>query len=240
MAYWQDKSVITLWIWVGISIVTFFGIGMFLLLKNYFKQLKINEIEAKERSLYIQEQERSRIAGELHDNVVSQLNLIRLSNLQQEDRKILDEYIKTSMKAVRTLSHEMAPPHLKIIPLEDLMQEYVYQYEKSIKIEFNSFSVREEEINEEVKLHLFRILQEVVTNCLKHANAACIGFMLRISANYVALLIKDNGKGFEKKNRMGAGLKNIDARVSRLKGKYRYNSMVNKGTTFMVVVPIER
>ena len=81
-------------------------------------------------------------------------------------------------------------------------------------------------------MQVTRVIQEVITNIIKHANATEIHFHLKQTENYMALRISDNGKGYDtEKNSKGLGTKNIETRVQYLKGVYKVKSELKKGTS---------
>nr|WP_315034182.1 ATP-binding protein [uncultured Chryseobacterium sp.] len=188
--------------------------------------------------MLLQEQDRERLAEELHDNIISQLNLIRL-NIKDKDSEELNRDLKKSMQLIRELSHNLTPPDLSEIDLTDLIADYLDQINKNIDIIFRHITV-EMPISNPVKLNLFRIVQELITNILKHAEATRVDVSLRISLNYLALTIEDNGRGFIISNHSGGiGLRNIQSRAQKIKVIYKLKTQPEKGTKFIACMAIQ-
>ncbi|MEJ5049789.1 ATP-binding protein [Chryseobacterium culicis] len=191
-----------------------------------------------ENMLLLQEQDRERLAEELHDNIISQLNLIRL-NLNDKKPEELNRDLKKSMQLIRELSHNLTPPDLDEIELEDLIADYLDQVNKSIEVIFRHITIRTP-ISNPVKLNLFRILQELMTNILKHAEATRVEVSLRISQNYLILTIEDNGRGFIVETHSGGiGLRNIQSRAQKIKAIYKLKTEPEKGTKFIACMAIQ-
>ncbi|MGH1518152.1 sensor histidine kinase [Chryseobacterium sp. JK1] len=194
--------------------------------------------EYRENILLLQEQDRERLAEELHDNIISQLNLIRL-NLHDKKPEELNRDLKRSMQLIRELSHNLTPPDLNEIDLTDLLADYLEQVNKNVEVIFRSITIGMP-ISNPVKLNLFRIVQELITNILKHAEATRIDVSLRISLNYLMLTIEDNGRGFIIENRSGGiGLRNIQSRAQKIKAIYKLKTQPEKGTKFIACMEIQ-
>ena len=173
----------------------------------------------------------------MHDNVVSELNLIRLSNLKHEDRQVLDQKIKNSMRSVRLLSHNMLPPELEHFDLTELIQNYLDEIPNEVNTNFFHSCFVNDTVPATTKLHLLRILQEVINNSLKHAKPTELRVSLRVSLGHLSLLVTDNGKGMSDNKKDGAGLKNIINRTQYLNGNSKFKSRIGKGTRFILIVP---
>ncbi len=130
------------------------------------------------------------------------------------------------------------PPLIEETPLEELLDKIVNGLEPNITIKTHKVVLGTSEIAANTKLQLLRIVQEVTTNILKHANANQIVFLLRITDNYIALKIEDNGIGFEISNSEGLGFKNIMARTQLLNGDYKFKSIPKIKTCFLLKVPL--
>ena len=250
MSNWEDQSVIVLWIWLGIAVLILITLFVVLLVMRYMKNLQKNKQKTVqlirktqtgylEKALYIQEMDRQRLAEELHDNVISQLNLIRL-NISTADLNDLNQDLKKSMRIIRELTHNLTPPDLDAIGLNGLITDYLEQVAQHIRVAYWDNKIIDTVASNEVKLNLFRIVQELVTNILKHANATKIDVSLRISLKYIILAVADNGCGFitGTANR-GIGLKNIEARTKLIQAVYKLKSTAKKGTTFIVCVAVK-
>lgn len=246
---WENQNQIVLWIWIGIGLFFLTTLFIALLVINYLKSIKKNkqkvsklvrntQKEYRENMLILQEQDRERLAEELHDNIISQLNLIRL-NINDKKPEELNRDLKKSMQLIRELSHNLTPPDLDEVELADLIADYLDQVNKNIEVIFSPMTIRTS-ISNPVKLNLFRIVQELITNILKHAGATRVEVSLRISLNYLILTIEDNGRGFTMENQSGGiGLRNIQSRAQKIKAIYKLKTQPEKGTKFIACMAIQ-
>ncbi|MDN3692071.1 ATP-binding protein [Chryseobacterium tructae] len=246
---WENQDQIVIWIWIGIGLFFLTTLLITLLVVNYLKSIQRNKQKVSqlvrntqkeywESMLLLQEQDRERLAEELHDNIISQLNLIRL-NLNDKKPEELSRDLKKSMQLIRELSHNLTPPDLNEIDLTDLIEDYLEQVNKNIEVIFRSITIGIP-ISNPVKLNLFRIVQELVTNILKHAEATRIDVSLRVSLNYVILTIEDNGRGFIMgKHSGGIGMRNIKSRAQKIKAIYKLKTQPEKGTKFIACMAIQ-
>lgn len=246
----EDQSIIVLWIWLGIAILFLITLFATLLVIKYMEHLKKNKKKTiqlvhktqtgyLEKTLDLQEKDRQRLAEELHDNIIAKLNLIRL-NIHNKDINDLNQDLKNSMQFIRELSHNLTPPDLAEIELSDLIADYLEQVNENISVAYWNNTITRNFISNEIKLNLFRILQELITNILKHANATKIDISLKISLKYLILKVEDNGCGFIVGNTSGGiGLRNIQSRVQLIKAVYKFKTRPEKGTKFIVCVTIK-
>ncbi|MDQ1854941.1 sensor histidine kinase [Chryseobacterium sp. WLY505] len=249
MGRWENQDQIVVWIWIGIGLFSLTTLFVTLLVISYLKSIRKNKKKVSrlvrnskneywENMLLLQEQDRERLAEELHDNIISQLNLIRL-NLNDKKPEDLNRDLKKSMQLIRELSHNLTPPDLEEVELVDLIADYLDQINKNIEVIFRHMTIRTP-ISNPVKLNLFRIIQELITNILKHAEASRVDVSLRISPNYLILTIEDNGRGFTVENQSaGIGLRNIRSRAQKIKAIYKLKTQPEKGTKFIACMALQ-
>ncbi len=213
--------------------------------KELFKQ----ELKTKNVLSLIkgQENERNRLAKELHDGLGGQLSGIKSiiqtinnDNLQEKTKQ-LDKHLSKSIKNLRNISHDLSTNFLKNKDFDVLIFQLVVQYfeNKNIKTEVSLFPrYKINTLSERYKLNIYRILQESFQNIIKHANANFV--LLNLSINdEINILIEDNGKGFNKgKIKKGIGLQNINDRLQSLKGTLYIDSKLNRGTTININIPM--
>ena len=234
-----------------------------LLIYNRYK-LKQKELFQKEinkqqelRSKAIieaEEKERMRIALELHDGVGQQLSAVKLNmSSLQSNLKLEDEHQKTmmqnaldliddSVKEVRSVSHSMMPNALLKSGLALAVREFLNRISHTdnlkIELDINGLNERLESTMETV---LFRVLQELVNNIIKHSQATVVNIQIIRHNDELTLMIEDNGIGFDLNKVMekGIGLKNIQSRIEYLNGNVNFDSRPEKGTTVSIEVPIK-
>jgi two-component system NarL family sensor kinase len=214
-----------------------------------FKQQEL----ATKAILEAEENERKRIAGDLHDGVgqlmsAAKMNLsameceIPFANEEQKKvyQKVLN-LVDESCKEVRTVSHNMMPNALVKAGLASAVREFINQIDvRVIKTDLYTEGLNER-IDSNVETVLYRVIQECVNNVIKHAAANYLDISLIKDADGIAVTIEDNGKGFNtshKNNFEGIGLKNIQTRIEYLKGTVEWNSAEGKGTLVAIHIPV--
>ncbi|KAF2517462.1 sensor histidine kinase [Flavobacterium salilacus subsp. salilacus] len=232
--------------------------GVVLLLFFYFSKKKIiqKELEKKDleleyqkellhATLLVQEEERQRIARDLHDDISSKLNVVSLNShllttpdlSEKEVAEITDNIVKLVAKALessRKIAHDLLPPVLEKFGLNAGIEELCFEYNSSkITIVNYENNVSFTEIIPEKQLHIFRIIQELINNSVRHGSASEITILFKEKDNVITCIYTDNGKGFdtkEIKSKKGLGMKNIESRIFFLKGEITIDSVINKGT----------
>lgn len=248
MAEWQNPQTIAIWLGIAILLVVVLIISIILFTKAYFKRIlheqqKLSnaKVEYQKKllndSIIIQERERNRIASDLHDDLISKLYVLKLSHHAKKPVKQLDKMLDHSITIARRISHDLCPPLMEELNLEELITDLACSIQNTLELKFSSQNTYIQKIPTEKKLQIFRISQEVINNILKHANATQLYLNLHISTKGLALMIKDNGTGFDTSQKTtGLGMKNIELRAQLLKGDYRFKSKKNMGSTFLLCI----
>jgi len=211
------------------------------------------EISAlNERLMNAQEQERIRIAGELHDGVMQEMSAVTMM-LGTAKRRIADNpdakatIDKVQQKLIRVgtdirqLSHDLHPPVLQQEGLPGAMHAYCEQFSASSGIPVACDADEgARDLSRGAALALFRIVQEALGNAAKHAAAKHITVHLTRSDGLVALTVSDDGVGFDRSRlgtTAGLGLITMRERAGQLNGKFEFESAPGRGTTITVVIP---
>jgi signal transduction histidine kinase/ligand-binding sensor domain-containing protein len=222
-------------------------------LRLHMVQKHEREISALNESLMkAQEQERIRIAGELHDGVMQQMLAVTMMLGTAKRRMTADANATTTIDKVqekliqmgtdiRQLSHDLHPPILQEAGLPEAIRNYCEQFSASsgvaVACDANE-SVRD--LSRGAALALFRIVQEALGNAAKHANATRITVALTRSADVVSLAVADDGAGFEPGRLAtsgGLGLIMMRERATQLNGTFDFESAPGRGTTIRVIIP---
>jgi signal transduction histidine kinase len=209
--------------------------------------------EQKLRSLGImdaEENERRRLARELHDGVGQLLSATRRkiqflqanegADVMSEPLRMLDE----SIKEVRDLSHSMMPPSLLNKDLRQAIQEFISRINSNKELEIQTEWVNTDnlKLDKTTTLMLYRSVQEIIGNALKHANASTINIEMVNHDTEVTLVIYDDGIGFDKFEKQdtntGLGLSNIQSRIAYIGGTLEINSAPGRGVTYVIEVPV--
>jgi PAS domain S-box-containing protein len=198
-----------------------------------------------------QEKERAEIGKELHDNVNQILSTAKLYlELAKTDTVQKDALIKrsadsifTAINEIRHISKALVPPSVKDLGLIESINDLVESLRMTtvLQVQFTHSGDFDNIINDKQKLMLFRIIQEQVSNVLKHAAATRIVIDLKLSGKLINLSIVDNGKGFELakvKFKKGVGLSNIESRAHLFNGEVEISTAPGKGCKLFIQVPI--
>lgn len=238
----QDKkNQILLFLVIILLVVLFTAI---FIRKTYKTNLKLQEaIKNKmliEKTFEAQENERTRIAKELHDGIVQDLTILKLNLTNNNYKEEIEPKLTKITKELREISCQMMPIALKelgLIPaLEDLFERSFTQ--KGIAFNFEAFLL-ENRLDEKIEVNIYRICQELINNSLKHANAKEINIILRQKNQLLTLIFEDNGQGFDiSKVKQGIGLTSLKDRLEAIHGQIEFDSTINKGTTAFVKIVV--
>jgi signal transduction histidine kinase len=201
------------------------------------------------------EQERTRMARELHDGLGSMLSGIKHSfsaikkqvPLNDEQEEKFDHNIdrlNESITELRNISHSMASESLLKYGLENSLSDYCRHISQpgNLVVSFESLDTEKMQLTEEQAFHIFRIVQELLQNSIKHSGASTAIVQLSYNNHRLYLTVEDNGKGFtmnKEEHKKGMGLKNIETRIKTLRGKMDYQSSPSKGTSVLIEIPCE-
>jgi len=199
------------------------------------------EVRTLESLMEGEEKERLRIAKELHDGVNGDLSAIKfkLVSLLETNNTVINEavtMIDNSCEQVRTISHNLVPPSLRDFDLLEAVENYCNDMNAIHKPEITFQHLGDAIVLEKKQeANVFRIIQELVTNSIKHAEAKEVLVQLSNVENNLQLTVEDNGKGFDIANVQsdGIGMQNIRSRVAYLNGALDIKSDA-KGTSFTI------
>ena len=206
--------------------------------------------EQSQLIIYGQEQERKRIALELHDGLGQILTGLKftLESIKINDNPLLENQLSTIKELViqtiqesRRISSNLMPMNLENYGLSGALKKLIETLGKStetkIVLEIPQAIPRQEE---EKELNFYRIVQELINNALKHANASLIEVTIKIISQKIHLYVQDNGKGlFENKiTSYGLGLKSIKQRIEEINGQYFITNPESTGTMVHCIVPL--
>jgi two-component system NarL family sensor kinase len=260
----------------NISMVLFFGtIGMLALtiglivfisfhqrkVIRYQQQLQRMEQDQQKTllnaSIRLQEEERQRIAADLHDDAGPLLATARLylnENFVNLDKQTqlqsiynAKQIIDDTIQLIRNISHSLMPPTLKNFGLESAVNDLFQKISGSGSMNASSrFHDYRERLKSENELIIFRVIQELINNILKHSNASFIHLTQNTSGNRFFIRLHHDGRGltqadFEKlgKSNVGLGLKNIQSRLKVLQGKIFFEKDMSQ-TYYKVTIEMNR
>jgi PAS domain S-box-containing protein len=193
-----------------------------------------------------QEKERNYIGRELHDNVNQILAGARLylsmAAKQNETVKQLIAYpielLDSSINEIRLLTHKHATPS-KDIDLKQLIETLLANLEESTPIKTELiYNIPDKVIGDDLKINIYRILQEQINNIIKHAKPCNASISIEADRDILNIFIKDDGKGFDvNKKREGIGLSNMMNRIDSFNGEMEIESAPGKGCTIRIKIP---
>jgi len=254
------------------NIITYFllsgGVALLVVLalsyRNYdqnkkLQEQRINKLEtekqlnATEAVLKGEEQERTRLAKDLHDGLGGLLSGVKFSLANMKSSVILDadsasvferslDMLDHSISELRRVAHNMMPEVLVKFGLSEALKSYCDRMTESqiFKIDFQSIGM-EERLHSNTEIFIYRIVQELLNNTAKHAKATYVLVQLARQNDEVSITLEDNGEGFDKSSieqATGAGWTNIRSRVEYLKGKLDVQSSSGQGASVHITIPL--
>lgn len=206
------------------------------------KQLLIASVEA-------QEEERGRIASDLHDDIGSLLTATRLylrqlptdstekrvASVREKSLGIVDDMITNT----RRISHNLLPPALEKFGFQAATEDLCDRMNDSAQVAITFATQTDDRLPAKAEIALYRVVQELLNNSLKHAEAATITVTFRRVAKAFELVYADDGKGFDlsQTRANGLGLHNVETRVMLEGGALTWNTAPGQGLTVTAVLP---
>jgi signal transduction histidine kinase len=238
-------AIVTIAVLIGI-ILAYFVITIIRYHRRYVK-LQKERIFAE---ITMQENERKRIANDLHDSLGPLLSSVKLNmnsidvhnNQDQEIINKAGRHIDEIISSLRQISYNLLPNTLQRNGLNEALREFVKDIQSKHKVQVHMYLLKEVNISKEKEIHVFRILQEMIHNALKHANAKNLYIGISEENGNLQVMVKDDGKGFDmekiKKESHGLGLKSLESRIEILSGQLSFESLPNKGTNYFFKAPL--
>jgi two-component system, NarL family, sensor kinase len=231
-------------VFILVALVIFFAITI---VRYQRKKVAGHLTSVREQFTYLDE-ERERIAADLHDDLGASLSAIklwlqRLKNLDKESASVISFsqlHLDEAMQKLRNTSFNLMPGVLQREGLNEALKDLIdlMIYPTSIKVDYHC---EIDHFDKRKSLHIYRIAQEILNNIVKHANATRVAFNIYAVKNNIVLHIADDGKGFDinkiKKENKGSGLKNILARADILQAKIYLTAQEEKGVDYLIEIP---
>lgn len=236
----------------GIVIMLGMALALVFFYSRAQRKLLAQRLEAQElvlqKTIQAQEEERNRIARELHDDLGSKLNVAylhtqRLRKDKTAEPAIVEEItsvLNISIDTARRISHELLPPTLRKFGLSEAINELCDGYQKTGSVEFDlQLEGLKEAVKDEMKaLNLFRILQELIKNSVLHGEANHIIIHFLKGSPEHRFQYKENGKGVEQEKLTqgkGLGMNNVESRLKMIGGSWRYVTAPGEGLKAEIV-----
>ncbi|OAQ41873.1 hypothetical protein A5893_01780 [Pedobacter psychrophilus] len=217
------------------------------------EELRIQQEIATRKILDAEERERRRIAGDLHDGVGQTLSaaLLSLNGLvskidfkNPQEKELADHavgLVNESYDEMRSISHQMMPNALLKAGLSAAIREFISKIDQNmLKVSLETTGLQQK-LDEQVETVIYRVIQEITTNVIKHANANKMSIQIANEQKEISISIEDNGSGFDASklaDKEGVGIRNIKDRIASLNGVVEFDSNINKGTLVNIYIPI--
>ena len=226
--------------------------------KQKLQQQRISELEtekqlaATEAVLKGEEQERTRLAKDLHDGLGGMLSGIKYSlntmkgnlimtpdNARAFERSV--DMLDSSIKEMRRVAHNMMPEALVKFGLDTALRDFCNDINRSgaLQVNYQSIGMEDPHTDQITNITIYRIVQELLNNAIKHAGAGNAIVQVNKTDDEISITVEDDGKGFDTavlKGVQGIGWHNIQSRVEYLKGRFDVRSAPGKGTSVMVEI----
>ncbi len=257
-------------LWIGIATGLFLlAIAIFIIIDQRSKNQKLKfERQQQEANQEIfdlmlstsqkveegKHNEQKRISEELHDGVLGQMNGVRMVllglNKKSDENSVAMrseaiEKLQDVQEEIRTISHELSDAayqkfHNFIVSIRDLVDSVSQASEIACEFTYDH-DTEWDELSGEVKINLYRIVQEGLQNCVKYSDANLIKLNFGTAKSELQITLEDDGVGFDaKKVKKGIGHKNISSRINKIGGQWQVESTPGKGTKIRITVPYVR
>ncbi|WP_456438568.1 tetratricopeptide repeat-containing sensor histidine kinase [Psychroserpens sp.] len=223
-------------------------------LKNAQELIDKQELRFNQARLEGQEKERTRIAKDLHDSLGSMLSMVKIhyksveeniEELKKSSRKqyeIANGLLDDACDEVRRIANDINSGILSkfglVAGLEDLVN--TINDTGKLKVEFNVYGL-DFRLQSDTELTIYRVVQELINNVLKHANATELSLQLIQRGENLVVMVEDNGDGFsfENEKEKGMGLTNVSSRIEKLDGELQVDSSLGNGTSITFEIPLK-
>jgi signal transduction histidine kinase len=240
-AFWQTL------LFKILSVLIFIFILIYAL-RQYYKEKQKRKIQLIKTKIEAQENERNRLAKDLHDGIAGNLTGIKINieniknSKKYENLQFIIDDLQNIQTEVRTISHNLHSPMFAVSNVEEILRADIEKLNKSedFSINFNVFpKIDWDKIKTDIQQQMYLIVKEGIANTIKHAEATNTEIQIVLDKNIFRISVEDNGKGFDsEKIQKGLGITNLVSRVEALKGKIQVNSAVNSGTSINIEIPV--
>ncbi len=248
-----------IFVWGGVITSLAFAIGVFMIQKIFKYMKRVEDSRRLTEKMFLnaiiqtEERERKRFAKDLHDGLGPLLSTVKmsvsaLSHLKYDDasREIVENtelVLNEAIKSLKEISDNLSPHILNNFGLVRALTNFANKINvtKTIRIKLES-DLKDERFDSNVEVVLYRVICELINNTIKHAHAKKIDITMNKDGEYLSIVYKDDGKGFdvekviEQPASSGMGFSNIYSRINSLKGEIKVESEQKKGTLVTIKV----
>ncbi|MEZ4794165.1 MAG: histidine kinase [Flavobacteriaceae bacterium] len=239
----QQNKVKNQWIVFGsLGLLCLFGFVLLIRSRNQYRNQKLQQELFSKALMEAQENERTRVAKDLHDSVGQQLTLIqkKASNAQQDELALMTS---KALEEVRAISKALYPPILKNLGLTKAITQLLYELDEETNL-FVSSEIDEIDscFTKEGVLNFYRFVQESISNVIKHSEATTLQVVILKKEREITATIQDNGKGFQNSEALrknSLGIKTMHERIKILGGKLTLENTNGKGSLLNANIPLK-
>lgn len=209
--------------------------------RRYFAKLRRQAYQF----VLLQEEDRMRMAHDMHDGLGSLLSLISQQiylGMRDGNTALLAEARENVQRVITELGyivHDLAPHNLEEAGLETVLEEFFHRLGNAYPIVFDFEYRLIVPPPASAGIHLYRLVQEVVHNAVKHSGCSRISAGLKEDKEHVYIVCSDDGRGFYPEEAGGIGLKSLELRCSNLGGLMERRSLPGRGTTYLFTIPLQ-
>jgi signal transduction histidine kinase len=229
-------------IFIGLALVLIVGLAAFYNRKRlqreklFAENLAVEQEKGLQMTLIAQEEERQRIARDLHDGIVQDLTILKMNisklegsseNEMKIELPIIANKLDKASKEVRYISHQMMPLALRELGLSAALKDVLDKMltPNNITFEFEELEM-EERVPQVIEISLYRIAQELINNVVKHSKASSVSVMLTKRNNFITMIFE------------GIGLTSLNSRVKMVNGEIKFETEEGSGTMAIVKIPL--
>ncbi|EDP71744.1 putative transmembrane protein [Flavobacteriales bacterium ALC-1] len=226
----------------GLGLLGLFSIIYLLRSKKFAQKEKLMQEEFSKDLINEQEKERTRISRELHDSVGQKLMLLSKKTKSLGDIS-MEKLADSTLEEVRHISRGLYPSNLERLGLTEAINALIYDMNANTDLFFTEeIHNIDKLLSKDSELHLYRIIQETLSNIVKHSEAKAVKINIERTENTVEVFISDNGKGFDlnsKKDSITLGMKTLFERAKIINTNMDLKSSLGKGTVITLSIPIK-
>lgn len=250
-----------IFVWGGVITSLVFAIGVFMIQKIFKYMKKVEDSRRLTEKMFLnaiiqtEEKERKRFAKDLHDGLGPLLSSVKMSvtslahmKHDKSSREIVENteiVINEAIKSLKEISDNLSPHILNNFGLVRALNNFTNKINITRTIRINLLTdLKDERFDDNVEVMLYRVICELINNTIKHAQAKKINISLNKEDNYLTIVYKDDGKGFDvskvinQPTSSGMGFSNIYSRINSLKGEINIESEHKKGTLVTIKIPM--
>lgn len=239
----ENKLYNQLLLFGGLGLLLIFGIILLARSRNAAKKRQKMQISYSHDLINAQEEEKMRIARELHDSVGQKIMLLTRQSKKYDDPN-MQSLATNTLEELRSISRGLHPATLDKLGITSAILAMINEVDAHTDTFFtNEIENIDPYLSKESSLHLYRIFQEILNNIVKHAEAKVVSVTIELTKNNIEVIVKDDGKGFEHQEKLKSetslGMRTLKERARILNSSLEIKSKPNSGTVVILLIPFE-